>query len=466
MAGGPGSSGSPGAPTGNAGGPGGAGGLSGGGGGGAGLGGAVFVRQGATLTVVDGTLSGGVVAGGSGASNGLTTAGNGQGIGSGIFLAGPVSYAVSGSNTVNLADSLGGGTDPQISGGLTKNGTGTLVLAAANTYVGGTVINDGTLGLGHDNAIPAGTTITIHGGGIRAVGAQRILTHPLVVDGSFVLRRSTILQGPDSMGNNVTVVSSNPDGPSGGAFYTFSGVISGPYSITFAEGQNPIGSIRLRGQNTYTGHTRLAGGRVVLLGSDSILQDTTSVIFQGSTGVLELSGGTETVGGLYFGTTPQMAGTWGATGSGATYIDDVHFAGSGMLNVTTSPTFASWLTDKGLSVVTEGFEVDSNGNGIPNGLEFVLGGEPAIAGVTPPLPTVQLDGNNIVFTFKRADIAASLNPVVEFQTGLGGSWSTAVNGTNATIQVSNGTPMDTVTVTVTIPRSGASRMFARLKVTQ
>jgi hypothetical protein len=241
-------------------------------------------------------------------------------------------------------------------------------------------------------------------------------------------------------------------------------VISGPYSITFAEGQNPIGSIRLRGQNTYTGHTRLAGGRVVLLGSDSILPDATSVIFQGSTGVLELSGGTETVGGLYFGTTPQMAGTWGATGSGATYIDDVHFAGTGMLNVTTSPTFASWLTDKGLSVVTEGFEVDSNGNGIPNGLEFVLGGEPAIAGVTPPLPTVLLDGNNIVFTFKRADIAASLNPVVEFQTGLGGSWTTAVNGTNATIQVSNGTPMDTVTVT--IPRSGASRMFARLKVTQ
>jgi hypothetical protein len=34
----------------------------------------------------------------------------------------------------------------------------------------------------------------------------------------------------------------------------------------------------------------------------------------------------------------KLAGTWGATGSGATYIDNTHFQGTGVLNVTAGPT--------------------------------------------------------------------------------------------------------------------------------
>jgi hypothetical protein len=95
--------------------------------------------------------------------------------------------------------------------------------------------------------------------------------------------------------------------------------------------------------------------------------------------------------------------------------------------------------------------MSSNRNNIPNGLEFVLGGEPALPGATPR-PDLLVDGNDAIFVFTRTDVSASLNPVVEFSTTLSGTWATAVHGLNAAIQTSNGAPADTVTVR--IPRSG------------
>jgi len=48
-------------------------------------------------------------------------------------------------------------------------------------------------------------------------------------------------------------------------------------------------------------------------------------------------GTSDTVKGLYFGDALQASGTWGATGSGATNINDTYFSGTGMLNVVAVP---------------------------------------------------------------------------------------------------------------------------------
>jgi autotransporter-associated beta strand protein len=95
------------------------------------------------------------------------------------------------------------------------------------------------------------------------------------------------------------------------------------------------GTLELSGANTYTGPTTVNGG---VLKIDSACLAASSDVVIASPGVLNLNfSGNNTVNTLTVDGVQQAAGTYGATGSGAAHIDDVHFAGSGVLNVTTRP---------------------------------------------------------------------------------------------------------------------------------
>jgi hypothetical protein len=110
-----------------------------------------------------------------------------------------------------------------------------------------------------------------------------------------------------------------------------------------------------------------------------------------------------------------------------------------------------------------GADPDHDGNS--NLLEFVQGGIPNIAdpGV---LPVVKAIGANLVFVFRRADIAAYLNPVAEYSADLA-VWTTARNGVDGVaVDVLNDGSGDGVDqVSVTVPRSLGShgRLFMRLR---
>ncbi|MGE3306703.1 MAG: autotransporter domain-containing protein [Rhizobiaceae bacterium] len=129
------------------------------GGGGAGFGGAVFVQDGATLTIRGaGTMSGGAVGGGAGF--GGATAGMARA--TGIFLqnatvvfdpqgAGDVQTVSSG-----IADDTGNGGN---SGKLVKSGAGTTILASANSHSGGTTVNAGTLEIATIGSIVSAATV-------------------------------------------------------------------------------------------------------------------------------------------------------------------------------------------------------------------------------------------------------------------------------------------------------------------
>jgi autotransporter-associated beta strand protein len=112
---------------------------------------------GASLTIVGGHLGAGTVTGG---AAGGTGAGTGSAYGGGLFL--------QGNETIMLAPAAGkverisgviadqAGSDGAGAGGLILNGPGTLDLAAANTYTGGTTIEQGVLELANPNAAGRG----------------------------------------------------------------------------------------------------------------------------------------------------------------------------------------------------------------------------------------------------------------------------------------------------------------------
>src|SRR5690606_22359345 len=102
---------------------GGTGGTTGGGGGGA-LGGAVFVRAGGTLNLVDSSLSGSSVAAGSSTGNGTAGIARGEA----IFLHNvDLEVGVTGSNSATIENSIADNSDGTggTASSLTKNGTGT-----------------------------------------------------------------------------------------------------------------------------------------------------------------------------------------------------------------------------------------------------------------------------------------------------------------------------------------------------
>lgn len=142
--------------------------------------------------------------------------------------------------------------------------------------------------------------------------------------------------------------------------------------------------------------------------------------------------------------------------------DDFNIA---LVQVVTDP-FESWAAENGLVGADAGFFADPDHDGIPNGLEFLLGGQPnpALPGSNSRhlLPTGTLDGDLFVFSYSRSHAAAYLEPVVEFTTDPAGPWTAATAGGNASVEVIPGSGANTVHTR--IPTGGASRLLARLRV--
>jgi hypothetical protein len=183
-----------------------------GGGGGAGLGGAIFVRQGASITIADGSISGNLVDYGISPELG----GNGSAAGKALFLAGSATYFVELGNTVTLSDDIGGGTDSQITGGLTKTGGGTLLLTGDNSYTGPTLISEGVLDV--DGSIGSGSAVTIGANGnLRGIG---IVAGTVEVNG--------ILEACDPGAVNVLATGAQTWKPGGKLRVTYDGTVSNP----------------------------------------------------------------------------------------------------------------------------------------------------------------------------------------------------------------------------------------------
>ncbi|GHC66741.1 autotransporter-associated beta strand repeat-containing protein [Roseibacillus persicicus] len=260
------------------------------------------------------------------------------------------------------------------------------------------------------------------------------------------------------------------------------GTLTFDVPITEVNGSKSIiktgaGTVSFAAENTFTGTTTVNEGLLLLNGK--AIHDSATLSIDGSGQVQVTEGNIENVGSLVLGGIAQADGTYGPTGSGAETINDLYFAAtSGLVNVgapvlNAYESFVSVIVDP----ADRGIEDDPDGDGIPNGIEFVIGGSPLDSSDLAFLPTgefVNVDLGNgpsdyIQFTYRSRSDVAPLAPGVEYDTDLqGDDWVLSADGVNGVViqTTGNGFEAGIDRVDVYLPSSLAidGKIFARLSV--
>jgi autotransporter-associated beta strand protein len=224
-----------------------------------------------------------------------------------------------------------------VSGGLTKNGLGTLTLTNVNTFTGGTNVTNGTLVLGHATNTLADTGAVTVNGGILSLGTNSDTV------GAVTLTSGSINSSTGTLNATSFSVASG----------TISARLAGAGTLT----KTGAGTVTLSGTNSYTGNTLVQAGELVVDGviaanTTTTVESGATISGSGSVGSLTIaaggslnpgnSPGTLTVNGAY-----SQAGTLVAeiTGlSAGTQHDQVIVNGSVSLTGSLSVLFSGTAT--------------------------------------------------------------------------------------------------------------------------
>jgi autotransporter-associated beta strand protein len=262
---------------------------------------------------------------------------------------------------------------------MTKSGAGTVTLSGANTYVGGTTINGGSLAFTGDSSLGSGlvsladkSSLTFTGGSSASLGndisvtggtgtIQNTTTNLLTLSGTLTKNGSilTFYQGSYSVTGRITGSSANSD------LYLSNA------------------SVTLSGANDYNGPTKLYAGSTLTAGAANVLPANTQVSID-ATSKLDLATYSNTVAGL--------SGSGTVTGSGSsllTIAGNSTFGGSitgdlgltisaGTVNLGGNNTYTGTTTIKGagttLNLGTTGTLSGTSNVVVSAGSSFLLGG--------------------------------------------------------------------------------------------
>ncbi len=411
-----------------------------------------------------------------------------------VRMTGSGSVTLSGTNNYSGGTTISAGTlnAPALTDGFVAGSIG--AGAGDPEFI---VLNGGTLAhTGPDTTCDRLFTVGILGGTLAANGSGPLnmadtgaiaVTEPdvTVVAGLTIGTRYKIVTSGDTDFTLIGAANSDPDtvftatGPGTGTGtvvfantrgFRLSGTAPGTsvLAATLSDAANAPTSLTKDGTNTwsvtaanfYTGDTRVNDGTLRI--SEPYLANS-SAITLGATAILDLNfdetGGavTDSVDTLTIGGVQQPAGIYGASGSGATTVNNTNFAGIGTLTVLTGPvagdTYADWAVDNGIGAAA--FNDDFDNDGILNGVEYALGKNPTVSSQ----PAGVLAANTITFTKGAAAITnADVSWVIETSETLAAdSWTPAVT------QAAGDTSL---TITFTFTPGTPVKKFARLKVVQ
>jgi autotransporter-associated beta strand protein len=392
------------------------------------------------------TISGNVVNGG---SSGLNI--NKHGAGTLTLTGAANSYSlgtVIGEGTVQVGD---GGEDGSLgSGPVTNNATlvfdraGTLSVPGAISGTGTiTKRGDGTVTLAGATISHAGTT-SIEDGGLIIAGDATLATAAVSVGDGIGAADSAVLGGSGPLGGSVTVGTDGAIAP---------GASAGTLGVLGSATINGSLLIELDGP---------AGDRLNVAGNLDI--DNAALK------ITTLAGGA-TEAEYVVATFDTLSGAEFASVSGvpANYELQYDLTNKRIVLVSTAtPGFDAWIDAYAVADPAAGADPDFDG--LANAIEYVIGGDPSVAS-RAGAPEGEVVGDDLVFTFFRVDSSETPDLALTVQAGTTlALWPEAftigVNnaGSSAGVNIiENDAAPDEITVT--IPKAGALKKFARLNAT-
>jgi mucin-19 len=236
-----------------------------------------------TLAITNAAALGAGTAGTTVNTGGTLDLRNVTGVAEPITLAGGTLATSTGTSSVTAPISISGASTVDVdgtqltlegvisgSGSLEKEGAGTLILTAANTYTGATTVDAGTLAITNAAALGAGAAgTTVNTGGTLDLRNVTGVAEPITLAGGTLAASTgtSSVTAPISISGASTV---DVDGTQ----LTLEGVISGSGSLE----KEGAGTLILDAANTYTGATRIDAGVLKLAAGASISESEKVVV--------------------------------------------------------------------------------------------------------------------------------------------------------------------------------------------
>lgn len=207
-----------------------------------------------------------------------------------------------GGGNITANGSIGNGTN-----GLTKSGTGTLTLTAANSYGGATTVSAGVLNIQNSSALPGTGTTVSSGAQLQLQGGITVAGEPLKLSGSGIAYSGALrnIGGSNSWSGNITLGAATTIDADAGLLDLQGNLVNSTYSTTFTNNGTILvngalgggsgalikigsGVLQLGGANTYTGATTVSGGTLQFIASGSASSATPVTV--NVAGTLDLNG--------------------------------------------------------------------------------------------------------------------------------------------------------------------------------